>query len=91
MDIGGSGLKTIPEIVLQSTDVIEELLAGHNKLQEIGLRALSDFPNLKVLRLPGNGFKKFPESILNIIGLTVLDLADNSIESLPQEIFHLEK
>lgn len=90
MDIGGSGLQTIPEIVLQSTHVVEELLAGQNKLQEIALNALTEFPNLRILRLPGNGFKNFPEGLLDICGLTVLDLADNQIEKIPEEISRLE-
>lgn len=91
MDIGNSGLSTIPEIVLQSTNIIEELLAGQNKLQEIALMALSGFPCLRVLRLPGNEFKEFPETLLQITGLTVLDLADNEIKSLPDEIADLKQ
>lgn len=91
MDIGNSGLQTIPEIVLQSTSIVEELLAGQNKLQEIGLMALSGFPCLKILRLPGNEFKMFPESLLQITALTVLDLADNEIQSIPDDISNLQK
>lgn len=91
MDICGSGLQAIPEIVLQSTNIVEELLAGQNKLQEIALNALTDFPNLKILRLPGNGFKSFPRALLDIYGLTVLDLANNEIDEIPDDISKLEK
>ena len=91
MDIGNSGLQTIPEIVLQSTATVEELLAGQNKLQEIALMALSGFPCLKVLRLPGNEFKQFPEPLLQIGGLKVLDLADNEIAAIPEVICDLSK
>lgn len=91
MDIGNSGLQTIPEIVLQSTNVVEELLAGQNKLQEIALMALGGFPCLKVLRLPGNEFKVFPEALLQINALTVLDLADNEIQSIPDDIADLKQ
>jgi Leucine-rich repeat (LRR) protein len=91
MDIGGSGLQTIPEIVLQSTNTVEELLAGQNKLQESSLRTLADFNNLKVLRLPGNGFKNFPDPIFDIHGLKILDLADNDITKIPERISQLKK
>lgn len=91
MDIGNAGLQTIPEIVFQSTNVVEELLAGQNKLQEIALTALAGFPCLKVLRLPGNGFNVFPEALLQITGLTVLDLADNAIQSIPDGIADLKQ
>jgi Leucine-rich repeat (LRR) protein len=91
MDIGGSGLQTIPEIVLQSTNMVEELLAGQNKLQEGSLRSLADFNNLKVLRLPGNGFKTFPDPIFDIHGLKILDLADNEVSKIPERISQLKK
>ncbi|CAD7086127.1 unnamed protein product [Hermetia illucens] len=90
LDIGNSGLQTIPEVVLQSLEDVEELLAGQNKLQEIGLKALAQFPQLQILRLPGNGFRTFPTPLLFIAGLTVLDLADNSIDRIPDEIAQLE-
>ncbi|XP_055381976.1 protein phosphatase PHLPP-like protein isoform X2 [Condylostylus longicornis] len=89
LDIGNSGLRTIPEVVLQSIEDVEELLAGQNKLQEIGLQALAQFSQLQILRLPGNGFSSFPLSLLSITSLTVLDLADNSIDKLPDEISQL--
>ena len=91
MDIGNSGLQTIPEVVLQSTSVVEELLAGQNQLKEIALMALSGFPSLKVLRLPGNEFKVFPEALLQITTLTVLDVADNELQSIPNDIAQLEQ
>lgn len=90
-DIEGSGLHNFPDIMLQSTQSIEELHAGQNKLQEIALNALTDFPNLKILRLPGNEFKYFPEALLDIEELTVLDLANNQIDVIPSEIWRLKK
>lgn len=90
-DIEGSGLHNFPDIMLQSTQSIEELHAGQNKLQEIALNALTDFPNLKILRLPGNEFKYFPEALLDIEELTVLDLANNQIDGIPSEIWRLKK
>ncbi|KAL5281301.1 PHLPP2 family protein [Megaselia abdita] len=89
LDLCNSGLQTIPEVVLQSIDDVKELLAGQNKLQEIGLKALSQFPQLQVLRLPRNGFTKFPSPVLLISGLKVLDLSDNSIETIPAGISQL--
>lgn len=89
MDLCNSGLQTIPEVVLQSIDDVKELLAGQNKLQEIGLKALSQFPQLQVLRLPQNGFTKFPSPVLLINGLKVLDLSDNGIEVIPAGISQL--
>uniref|UniRef100_T1GPS6 Uncharacterized protein n=1 Tax=Megaselia scalaris TaxID=36166 RepID=T1GPS6_MEGSC len=49
LDLCNSGLQTIPEVVLQSIGDVKELLAGQNKLQEIGLKALSQFPQLQIL------------------------------------------
>uniref|UniRef100_A0A336KQA3 CSON012944 protein n=1 Tax=Culicoides sonorensis TaxID=179676 RepID=A0A336KQA3_CULSO len=91
MNIANSGLCSIPEVVLKGIETIEELSAGQNQLQEIALTALSNFKNLKVLHLSKNGFKKFPEPLLDCKGLTLLDLADNGIESLPERISTLKK
>lgn len=91
MDIANSGLCSIPEVVLKGIDTIEELSAGQNQLQEIALTALSNFRNLKVLHLGKNGFKKFPEPLLECKGLVMLDLVDNGIEVLPERICVLKK
>lgn len=71
-------------------DSVEELLAGQNKLQEIGLNALADLQSLRILRLPKNGFVTFPVALLNLRALTVLDLSDNEIEVIPTDIHRLE-
>ncbi len=84
-------MQSIPEIVLQSMQSVEELLAGQNKLQEIGLHALSELHSLRILRLPGNGFSEFPISLLNLNDLLVLDLSDNEIFDLPNDIYRLER
>lgn len=92
LDIANGGLQTIPEVVLQTPNNVEELLAGQNKLQEIALTALSTFSNLRILRLPGNDFRVFPEPLLHITApLAVLDLADNLIQTIPDEIGNLDK
>lgn len=86
LDLGDSGLQQIPEIFLQSPTDVEELLAGRNKLQELALRALAEFTRLKVLRLNGNGLKSFPESLLSMRNLRVLDLEENEIRKLPEKV-----
>ncbi|XP_063697541.1 protein phosphatase PHLPP-like protein [Culicoides brevitarsis] len=91
MDITNSGLCAIPEVILKGIDTIEELSAGQNQLQEIALTALSNFKNLRVLHLPRNGFKKFPEPLLDCKGLQIVDLADNGIDKLPERICTLKK
>lgn len=91
MDISGSGLHIIPEIILQSNHLVEELFADQNKLQENACKALSEFKKLRVLRVAGNHFKKFPEQLLDIPNLTVLDISKNDIEKIPDNIFKLEK
>lgn len=91
MDIANSGLCSIPEVVMKGIETIEELSAGQNQLQEIALTALSNFRNLKMLYLAKNGFKKFPDPLLDCKGLTLLDLSDNGIESLPERISVLKK
>lgn len=70
---------------------VEELLAGQNKLKEIGLHALSELQCLRILRLPCNGFTEFPSSLLNLTDLLVLDLSDNEIFDLPKDICRLER
>lgn len=90
INLSSCGLQSIPEIVLQSMQSVEELLAGQNKLQEIGLHALSELHCLRILRLPGNGFSEFPTSLLNLTDLVVLDLSDNEIFDLPTDIYRLE-
>ncbi|XP_058825668.1 protein phosphatase PHLPP-like protein [Topomyia yanbarensis] len=86
LNLGDSGLQHIPEIFMQSSVHVEELLAGNNKLQELALRALGELTQLKVLRLNDNGLKSFPESLYNLRSLRVLDLGDNEIRKLPERI-----
>lgn len=91
MEISGSGLHIMPEIILQSSHLVEELFVDHNKLQESALKALTDFKKLRVLRIAANCFKKFPDQIMDVLNLTVLDISKNEIERLPDSIFKMEK
>lgn len=91
MDISYSGLHIMPEVILQSSHLVEELFAEHNKLQESALKALADFKKLRVVRLAANHFKKFPEQLMDIQNLSVLDISKNEIERLPDNIFKMEK
>lgn len=91
MDITNSGLTAIPDVVLQSSQMVEELVADQNQLQNLGLRVLSSFTNLKKLHLAKNNIKTFPDSVLACKDLTTLDLTDNTIESLPEEISKLKR
>ncbi|CAG9798069.1 unnamed protein product [Chironomus riparius] len=91
MDITGSGLHIMPEVILQSSHLVEELLADHNKLQESALKALTEFKKLRVVRVSSNCFKKFPEQLMDIQNLTVLDISKNEIDRLPDNIFKMEK
>lgn len=69
MDISGSGLHIMPEIILQSSHLVEELFIDHNKLQESALKALTDFKKLRVIRIAANHFKKFPDQLMDILNL----------------------
>ena len=91
MDISGSGLHIMPEIILQSSHLVEELFVDQNKLQESALKALTDFKKLRVLRIAANHFKKFPEQLMDILNLSVLDISKNEIERLPDNVFKMEK
>jgi Leucine-rich repeat (LRR) protein len=91
MDISGSGLHIMPEVILQSSNLVEELFADHNKLQEPALKALSDLKKLRVLKITANQLKRFPDQIMDIMNLTVLDISKNEIERLPDNIFKMEK
>lgn len=91
MDISGSGLHIIPEVILQSSNLVEELFADHNKLQESAMKALTDLKKLRVLKVTANHLKKFPEQIMDIMNLTVLDISKNEIDKLPDNIFKMEK
>ena len=81
----------MPEVILQSSHLVEELLADHNKLQESALKALTEFKKLRVVRVSSNCFKKFPEQLMDIQNLTVLDISKNEIDRLPDNIFKMEK
>lgn len=91
MDISGSGLHIMPEVILQSSHLVEELFVDNNKLQESALRALTDFKKLRVLRIAANHFKRFPEQLMDIHNLNVLDISKNEIERLPDNVFKMEK
>lgn len=91
MDITNSGLTAIPDIILQSSSTIEELVADQNQLQNLGLCALASFPGLKKLHLARNGLKTFPDSILSCMELVCLDLADNMLTSINQDISKLKQ
>jgi Leucine-rich repeat (LRR) protein len=91
MDISGSGLHIMPEIILQSSHLVEELFIDHNKLQESALKSLTDFKKLRVVRIAANHFKKFPDQLMDIVNLQVLDISKNEIERLPDNVFKMEK
>lgn len=69
----------------------DELRAGQNQLQAIGLRTIAELRRLRVLRLPGNGFTEFPGTLLTMQALRVLDLAANGIAALPADVWRLER
>lgn len=81
----------MPEIILQSSHLVEELFLDYNKLQESALNTLMDFKRLRVLRISANHFKKFPDQVMDILNLSVLDISKNEIEKLPENIFKMEK
>jgi Leucine-rich repeat (LRR) protein len=91
MDISGSGLHIMPEVILQSSHLVEELFADQNKLQDNALKALTDFKKLRVVKVAANHFKKFPEQLMDIQNLQVLDVSKNEIDRLPDNIFKMEK
>jgi Leucine-rich repeat (LRR) protein len=91
MDISGSGLHIMPEVILQSSHLVEELCADNNKLQGSALKALADFKKLRVLRLAANHFKQFPDQLMDILTLSLLDVSKNEIAMLPDNIFNMEK
>lgn len=91
MDISSSGLHIMPEVILQSAHLVEELFADQNKLQESALKSLKDFKKLRVVRIAENHFKKFPEQLLDVQNLSVLDISRNDIEKLPDNIYNMEK
>ena len=91
MDITGSGLHIMPEVILQSSHLVEELFADQNKLQESALKSLREFKKLRVVRIAENQFKKFPEQLLDVQNLSVLEISKNDIERLPDNIYKMEK
>ena len=91
MDITGSGLHIMPEVILQSSHLVEELFADQNKLQDSALKSLREFKKLRVVRIAENQFKKFPEQLLDVQNLSVLEISKNDIERLPDNIYKMEK
>lgn len=72
-------------------DNVEELIAGQNQLRELGIRSISELTQLRVLRLPRNGFCEFPAALFGMTDLKVLDLSGNEIKSVPGEISNLKR
>ncbi|KAH0564112.1 hypothetical protein KQX54_009428 [Cotesia glomerata] len=92
LDLCRTGLVKIPHSVL-AFNAVEEILLGHNQLAnpDNNLTLLKRFPSLQVVQLECNQLKSIPRELLQLEGLTSLDLSDNKIEQVPAEIHRLVK
>ncbi|XP_074107682.1 PH domain leucine-rich repeat protein phosphatase isoform X2 [Cotesia typhae] len=90
LDLCRTGLVKIPHSVL-AFNAVEEILLGHNQLAnpDNNLILLKRFPSLRVVQLECNQLKSIPRELLQLEGLTSLDLSDNKIEQVPAEIHRL--
>lgn len=72
----------------KNNDEINECYVEEIVLPGESIQTLSE---LRVLSLRSNGINNFPNSVLQLTTLTVLDLSDNSLLTLPPEIGQLQR
>ncbi|XP_046588915.1 PH domain leucine-rich repeat-containing protein phosphatase 2 [Neodiprion lecontei] len=90
LDLSKGGLSRIPDSTI-AFPAIEELILGQNQLgnPDSNLAILQRFPRLSVVHLQRNNLKCFPRELLELNGLTTLDLSDNLIAEIPPDINRL--
>ncbi|XP_076653692.1 PH domain leucine-rich repeat protein phosphatase isoform X1 [Halictus rubicundus] len=90
LDLSNGGLSRIPESAI-AFPAIEELVLSQNQLTNANnnLELLHRFPKLHVLHLESNELKKIPRELLELRGLTYLNVSDNKIEKLSADVSQL--
>ncbi|XP_076627077.1 PH domain leucine-rich repeat protein phosphatase isoform X1 [Colletes latitarsis] len=90
LDLSNGGLSRIPDSAV-AFPAIEELVLSQNQLTHTNnnLTLLHRFPKLHILHVEGNELKKIPQELLELRGLTYLNLSDNKIEKIPADISQL--
>nr|XP_031850312.1 PH domain leucine-rich repeat-containing protein phosphatase 2 [Nomia melanderi] len=90
LDLSNGGLSRIPESAI-AFPAIEELVLSQNQLTNANnnLILLHRFPKLHILHLESNELKRIPRELLELRGLTYLNVSDNKIEKIPADISQL--
>ncbi|XP_054007050.1 PH domain leucine-rich repeat-containing protein phosphatase 2 [Hylaeus anthracinus] len=90
LDLSNGGLSRIPDSAV-AFPAIEELVLSQNQLTNTNnnLTLLHRFPKLHVLHVDGNELLKIPRELLELRGLTYLNLSDNKIDRVPSDISQL--
>ena len=88
LDLSHNGLVVIPDVPEWSTS-LSVLDLSYNRLSNLPNSAVA--PNLKNLNISNNQFRTVPHCVCSFVGLTTLNIANNSeIHSLPSELGRLK-
>ena len=92
LDLSNGGLSRIPDSAI-AFPAIEELILSQNQLTNTknNMILLHRFPKLHILHLECNELRRIPRELLELTGLTYLNLSDNKIEKIPADISQLIK
>ncbi|PBC33237.1 Protein phosphatase [Apis cerana cerana] len=90
LDLSNGGLSRIPDSAI-AFPAIEELILSQNQLTNANnnLTLLHRFPKLRIVHLESNELRRIPRELLELTGLTYLNLSDNKIEKIPADISQL--
>jgi hypothetical protein len=87
LDLCGLGLRTVPESIVQLTN-LQELALSNNKFTSLP-SSITQLTNLKKLYLSDNQLTNLPDSIAQLTNLQELAICNNQLTSLPDAIAHL--
>ena len=88
LDLGKSGLNSVPSYVFDRTE-LEELILSDNHLTGALPAEIRRLRNLRVLDASGNEMTGVPAEIGQLSALQDLDLSENKLTGLPLELGNL--
>ncbi|XP_034945281.1 protein phosphatase PHLPP-like protein isoform X2 [Chelonus insularis] len=90
LDLSNSSVTRIPNCALAFSE-IQEIHLGYNLLEDDdnNFSILKRFPSLQMVYLKHNKLSTIPTVLIEMKGLTTLDISENKIEEIPTEIYQL--